>query len=103
MRPNKYVKSEFLFYLIQSNIYQSYILNTCVSGATNQIGLSLNKLKDILFIYPKLEFQEKIINLLNTETAKIDKVAALIKLQIEKLKEYRLSLIYSAVTGKIKI
>ncbi len=49
------------------------------------------------------EEQKRIAVFLNTETEKIDKAVALIESQIEKLKEYRLSLIYHAVTGKIKI
>lgn len=50
-----------------------------------------------------IEEQKQIADFLDTETAKIDKAISLIKPQIKKLKEYRASLIYHAVTGKIRI
>ena len=53
--------------------------------------------------HPSLQIQKQIANFLDTETAKMDKATALIESQIEKLKEYRSSLIYHAVTGKIRV
>ena len=53
--------------------------------------------------HPSLREQKQIADYLYAETSKTDKVVALIKSQIEKLKEYRSSLIYHAVTGKIKV
>ncbi len=53
--------------------------------------------------HPPLEEQKKIANYVDTQTAKIDKNISLIELSMYQLKEYRSSLIYSAVTGKIKI
>ncbi|MDP2704444.1 MAG: restriction endonuclease subunit S [bacterium] len=51
----------------------------------------------------EFRMQQRIANFLDSETEKMAKAVALIESQIEKLKEYRSSLIYSAVTGKIKI
>ncbi|MHC9161360.1 restriction endonuclease subunit S [Exiguobacterium profundum] len=51
---------------------------------------------------PKNE-QFEISKYLKTKESEIDKALELIKLNIEKLKEYRQSLIYEAVTGKIDV
>ena len=58
---------------------------------------------NLLFVLPNVSEQKQIADFLDAETVKIDKAAALIESQIEKLKEYRSSLIYHAVTGKIKV
>ena len=54
------------------------------------------------FVPPKQE-QIKIANYLDQKTAQIDKATSLHKQQIEKLKEYKISLVDSVVTGKVKI
>lgn len=53
-------------------------------------------------IPPKTE-QLLIVNHVRTEWDKFDRGIALLLLQIEKLKEYKATLINSAVTGKIKV
>jgi type I restriction enzyme S subunit len=50
-----------------------------------------------------LEEQTAIVTHIQTQTTKIDKAIALQQQQIEKLKEYKATLINSAVTGKIKV
>ncbi|OHB25048.1 MAG: hypothetical protein A2542_00135 [Parcubacteria group bacterium RIFOXYD2_FULL_52_8] len=52
---------------------------------------------------PSIEEQDAIIQHVDKEAMKIDKAATLIASQLEQLKEYRASLIYSSVTGKIKV
>ncbi|NUO10407.1 MAG: restriction endonuclease subunit S [Candidatus Brocadia sp.] len=58
----------------------------------------------LLFICLPPLFEQRIIaDFLDRETAKIDKLIEKIERQIELLKEYRQSLITSAVTGKIDV
>ncbi len=71
-------------------------------GTTRQI-LTRDIFKITQVVVPPLKTQKRIADFLDTETAKIDKAVAFIESQIEKFKEYRSSLIYSAVTGKIKV
>lgn len=52
---------------------------------------------------PLFEEQIAIVQEIKTESAKIDKAITLQQTQIEKLKEYKATLIDSAVTGKIKV
>jgi len=61
------------------------------------------EMKRIQIPVPPLVTQRQIADFLDVETVKIDNAAALIESQIDQLKEYRSSLIYSAVTGKIKV
>lgn len=53
--------------------------------------------------YPPKEEQTAIVTHIETQSAKIDKAIALQQQQIDKLKEYKATLINSAVTGKIKV
>lgn len=85
-------------------------LNYCMSIAnlndisldTGVPGLSREIAHNKVFPLPQQMEQKQISDYLDAETAKIDKAVVLIKSQIDKLKEYRSSLIYHAVTGKIK-
>lgn len=63
-----------------------------------------NEMAAILITEPSSE-QEKnaIVDYLDTFTSKIDKKKEIIKKQIDLLKEYKQSLIYEAVTGKLDI
>ena len=47
--------------------------------------------------------QPAIVAHIETQSTKIDKAIALQQRQIEKLREYKATLINSAVTGKIKV
>ncbi|EAP0877582.1 hypothetical protein CRQ52_07985 [Salmonella enterica] len=60
-------------------------------------------MKAIPFILPPEEEQIQIANFLVQKTEQIDEAIALKEQQIEKIKEYKTTLINSVVTGKIKI
>ncbi|HCB5301086.1 TPA: restriction endonuclease subunit S, partial [Salmonella enterica subsp. enterica serovar Overschie] len=61
------------------------------------------RMKAIPFILPPEEEQIQIANFLVQKTEQIDEAIALKEQQIEKIKEYKTTLINSVVTGKIKI
>ncbi|MDJ1451855.1 restriction endonuclease subunit S, partial [Enterobacter hormaechei subsp. xiangfangensis] len=65
--------------------------------------LSKDRMKAIPFILPPEEEQIQIANFLVQKTEQIDEAIALKEQQIEKIKEYKTTLINSVVTGKIKI
>lgn len=66
-------------------------------------SLSQGLLRNFTVLLPSLEEQEEIASYLKKKTLAIEESITLIKNQIEKLKEYRQSLIYEAVTGKIDV
>ncbi len=66
---------------------------------------SLNQelLKNLPVIFPPLDEQKDIYHHIETQSSKIDQAIAIQQQQIDKLKEYKATLINSAVTGKIKV
>ncbi|MEZ0536612.1 restriction endonuclease subunit S [Caldicellulosiruptoraceae bacterium PP1] len=104
IRFNKTRMNEVLaFYLLQTKIYQGYIYNALVTGATNQIELSRERLTGTPMIVPPSTEQQEIVNFLNSKIGQIAILINEIKTQIHKLEEYRQSLISEAVTGKIDV
>jgi len=102
IRPtNKELIGEYLFRFLQSNPVKGYF-ETCSSGVT-RFGLGAFGINNIPVALPPLEEQKSLTYFLWSETTKIERATKLIKSQIDQLKEYRSSLIYSAVTGKIKV
>lgn len=53
--------------------------------------------------YPLKEEQDEIVSYIEIQSAKIDQAISLQQRQIDKLKEYKATLINSAVTGKIRV
>ena len=65
--------------------------------------ISRTNLGDIALPIPTLAEQEVIAIYLDTECAATDAVISANEATINKLKEYRQSIIYEAVTGKIEV
>ena len=89
------------FYWLYYSLYLDGIYNFLGMGVRS----TLNQW-DLLSLFiqiPSISEQQKIADYLDSETRKIKGGIDLIELQIDQLKEYRSSLIYSAVTGKIKV
>lgn len=99
-RANKNILPKFAFYFFLSDGFID-IVNSSTFGAKMPRAESFF-IGNLVFIYPDIKKQERIADFLDTETGRIDKAVKFIESQIEKLKEYRSSLIYSAVIGKIK-
>ena len=69
-----------------------------------QWDLSKQGLKEIRLAVPTNELEQKaIVNFLDAKTKEIEGAKSSIQVQIDHLKEYKDSLIESAVTGKIKV
>jgi type I restriction enzyme S subunit len=90
--------------------YASYLLHSydlckvfySMGGGIRQ-SIDYVDLKWMPIPLPSIEEQDAIIQHVDKEAMKIDKAVTLIASQLEQLKEYRSSLIYSAVTGKIRV
>jgi type I restriction enzyme, S subunit len=90
--------ASFLRYLLSTTLYQGYIYADLVSGATNQIELSQDKLRRAPVICPPPAEQFAIVALLDRETARIDTLIAKKRRLIELLREKRQAVISDAVT-----
>lgn len=93
-RTNKSLIAKFAFYLmnISFNFYRTFFTTSTVNQLTaaifNGIEVSL----------PSISEQQKIADFLDKKTTQLDKVKSLLEEQIQKLKDYRASLIYETVT-----
>lgn len=74
-----------------------------LSQSAAQPGIAVNVVKNVLFPYPPVYEQSLIAQYLEKVYLKIDKTVSFKETEIEKLKEFKATLINSAVTGKIKV
>ena len=66
-------------------------------------NISFGDFADSTIVYPPISVQQQIADYLDDKCAKIDKLIALKQSKIEKLQEYKKSLIYEYVTGKKEV
>lgn len=88
---------KFIFYLFKSLNLQSFSAGSAVAT------LNRNVIHQLKIAIPPTSEQKAIANYLDTKTAQIDQIIQTINTQIEKLKEFRKTLINDVVTGKIKV
>ena len=65
--------------------------------------LTKDKLINLVTVLPKLNYQNIIVQEIESQSTKIDRAISLLEQEMEKLKEYKAVLIDSAVTGKMRI
>jgi len=89
------------------HLFKSYAfiseLQTSVVGIREGKNISYPELSCSFMPIPPTQEQQAIVAHIEIESTKIDQAINIQQQQIEKLKEYRSTLINSAVTGKIKV
>lgn len=100
-RPTKDILSRFIAYEFDSPAFKSQI-HTKVKGV-KVYSITQSILKELSILLPPKNEQLEIVNYLDNVTSKIATVISLKEQEIEKLKEYKMSLIDGVVTGKVKI
>jgi type I restriction enzyme S subunit len=93
------ILSEFLYYFLLSSKKELESLGT---GSTF-MEISATKLKDFKILLPPKEEQKEVLNHIESGLSIIDKSLYLTTESIQKLKEYRQSIISEAVTGKVDV
>jgi len=91
----------FLGLLLQNQDFVNYFL-PILSGVSVP-HISPSQIQDYPIVLPSKTEQEHIVSFVIEQSTKIDQAITLQHTQIKKLKEYKATLIDSAVTGKIKI
>ncbi|AQX10939.1 MULTISPECIES: restriction endonuclease subunit S [Elizabethkingia] len=91
----------FLFYLLKSNWIQKTI--EFLKQGQGVPHLFQKDIKEFDLLVPPIKEQDSIIEYISIRTSKIELIIDKVSSQIEKLKEYRQSLISEAVTGKLNI
>jgi type I restriction enzyme, S subunit len=93
--------SKYLFQALKTKLFNAQF-EICSNGIT-RVGLGNSDLKNGYFLLPPVDEQIKISDFIEAGTSKIATAISFKKQEIEKLKEYKATLINSAVTGKIKV
>lgn len=92
--------SRFISYFLKSNLFMSQ-LSTTLTSTINQ--LTTHYLNNTVTIVPPEDEQEKIAFYLDEKITSHDKAISHVEQSIEKLQEFKSSLISNVVTGKIKV
>ena len=101
LTPRPGVVPKFLGYLAQSKFFTDRV--AAESSGTAYPAIAESRLGAFHVAVPPAFEQHAIADFLDRETAKIDAVVAKAQEAIERLKEYRVALIFAAVTGNIDV
>ncbi|KAA9022927.1 restriction endonuclease subunit S [Niallia endozanthoxylica] len=101
LRPKEIIDSIYFYYYLSSTYIQD-IINQIKDGM-GVPHLFQADIKKFTIILPPLSEQREIANYIDGQEERLDSLIKTIQVQIEQLKEYRQSLIYEAVTGKIDV
>lgn len=99
--PSKSQSAKFLCYYLNSDIAKITFKNE--GWGVVQINISVPILQNLPILEPPLSEQNQIAAYLDEKTKKIDFIILNSECHIQKLQEYRESLISKAVTGKIDV
>lgn len=96
MRPlNEKYNNRYLFWVIQSPVFDKYFRLS--QNGTIMASLSQEKINDFSFSLPSGKVQKQIVDYLDSKCAKIDSIIEKQQAIIEKLKEYKLSVITETI------
>ena len=90
---------KYLFYAMNS--VKRYLIYRAEGGG--QPNISQDKIKNTWLPIPPLPEQQSIADYLDQKCGEIDKLISIKQQKIEKLKDYKKSLIFECVTGKRKV
>jgi type I restriction enzyme S subunit len=93
----------FFHLAIRSKFYVPFFVQASDGVRIGQWDLSKERMKEIPIIIPPANEQIQIVDFIERATEKILIAISAKEQEIEKLKEYKATLINSAVTGKIKV
>ena len=92
---------EYLIYYTQSSLYELWKNMIFIQATIQNIGA--NKYSNMEIPVPSVEEQVSIVEYLDGKCSQIDRLIAIKQAKIEKLDQYKRSLIYEYVTGKKEV
>lgn len=101
--PRQEVNPQYLYYLFKTPMYMEIFKNYSTGIAEHRMRLYPVNFFKIPAVVPPLEEQNEIVMYLDKRVKDIDELISLTQQQIEKLKEYRQSVISEVVTGKVAV
>ena len=97
------LNSQYIEYLLKTTGYIEHYNKVSTGLHSSRLRFYSHMFFNMKLGYPPKNEQDDIVLYIENESIKIDKAITLLQQQIEKLKEYKTTLINSAVTGKIKV
>lgn len=94
---------KYLEMLLKSTKYVEYYNKVSTGLHSSRLRFYGHMLFDMALGFPPYEEQTQIIEYISRECSKVDEAITVQAEQVSKLKEYKTTLINSAVTGKIKV
>jgi type I restriction enzyme S subunit len=101
LTPISKILSEYFLYFVKGN--NNFLRAECVKQGATVESIETELFENSFCVVPPLGEQKFIVSHIQTQSAKIDKAIDIQAQMIEKLKEYKATLINAAVTGKIKV
>lgn len=101
LHNNNKIKSKYFAYLFKTDEWRSQIRKS-VYGV-KLFSITQKILKNTSILIPPVVEQNKIVEYLDKQCSKLDEVIEYRKQIIEKLEEYKKSIIYECVTGKREV
>jgi type I restriction enzyme, S subunit len=95
------LKPSFLKHYLNSDVIKAFMNTQIVGGAMTRLTIEL--IKEYKMVVPPIEEQGQIASYINALSEKTYEGINLKENEVEKLKEYKGTLINAAVTGKIKV
>lgn len=92
--------ADYVYWILNSYIFKAQA-GSYLTTTVNQ--LTINNLNNMTVPFAPISEQDEIVEFLSTENLKFNNLISKQKTLIEKLKEYRASIISHAVTGKIDV
>ena len=89
---------KYIMYYLRSMAYNDVFTALATGIRVRSCDLRWNKLAELPYILPCVDEQEKIVRTIDNAAAKVDALIANVQAQIEKLKQYKQSLITEVVT-----
>lgn len=102
LRTDKTVSSDFMYYVTHSK-YFFEMFELSIDNTGQQPNISPLDIGNFEIFYPSLEMQIEITRTIRAEMNRISSTIQKINDEIKLLEEFKLSLIYEIVTGKIKV
>jgi type I restriction enzyme S subunit len=101
IRGINHFSTKYIKLLLSTELFLSYFEPMLTGISVPHI--STEQISGFCCPIPPEDEQNKILEHINLESKQFDRIISLLNIEIEKLKEYKTTLINSAVTGKIKV
>ncbi len=99
--PSQQIVSEFLLLVFLGEKFSGFMINQSMRVAMPKVNR--NDVTNYWLSVPPVDEQLRIVEKVKAVSITIDEASNLLKAQIQKLREYKATLINNAVTGKIKV